>query len=67
MKPKTASEMIFSKYFVVHDEMSNTYCVYQDNGGSDWHGLLVAEYKDRHAANYICEQLNRHAALEAEE
>lgn len=64
---KTASEMIFSKYYVMQDEMTKGFGVYQDIGGKDWHGILVAEYTDRHAAEYICEQLNRHAALEVPE
>ena len=67
MEPKTASEMILAKYYVMHDEMSKTHCVFQESGGSDWYGLLVAEYTDRHAAEYICEQLNRLSALEASE
>ena len=67
MEPKTSSEMIFAKYFVMYDEMSKTYCVYQDNGGSDWYGVLMAEYKDKAAAEYICNELNSKADLEVEE
>jgi hypothetical protein len=67
MEPKTASEMIYAKYYMVHDEVSGSFCVYQESSGHDWSGLLVAEYTDRHAAEYICEQLNRLSALEAPE
>jgi hypothetical protein len=52
---------------MVHDEMSGSFCVYQESSGHDWSGLLIAEYTDRHAAEYVCEQLNRLSALEAPE
>ena len=67
MKPKTASEMILAKYYVMHDEMSKTHCVFQESGGSDWSGLLVAEYKNKAAAEYICNELNSKSDLEVEE
>lgn len=66
MEPKTASEMIFAKYYIEHDEMTNTYSVYQ-HPNPDLFRLLVAEYTDRHAAEYICEQLNRYSTLELPE
>ena len=66
MEPKTASEMIFAKYYIEHDEILNTYCVYQ-HPNFDTFRLRVAEYTDRHAAEYICEQLNRCSTLEVPE
>lgn len=55
------------KYYTMYDEMSGAYCVIQESNGKNFHGVLVAEYTDRHAAEYICEQLNLKAALEAPE
>ena len=55
------------KYHVMYDEASKTHCVYKDTGGKDWYGLLIAEYVDKFAAEFMCEMLNRNAALETKE
>jgi hypothetical protein len=64
---KNRRYLMENRYYVMHDKVSNTHSVYQNVGGKDWHGLLVAEYTDQFAAEYICEQLNQLVALEASE
>ena len=54
------------KYYIEHDEMTNTYCVYQ-HPNPDLFRLLVAEYTNKAAAEYICNELNNKADLEVEE
>ena len=66
MEPKTASEMIFAKYYIEHDEILNTYCVYQ-HPNFDTFRLRMVEYTDKAAAEYICNELNNKADLEVEE
>lgn len=55
-------------YTVRHDSVSRTFSVYQTCHGTDYAGLLdgilIAEYVDEHAANYICTQLNKLSPLE---
>ena len=52
------------KYHVIYDKASNTHCVYKDKRG-DWYGLLIAEYVDKFAAEFVCEMLNQNEVLEA--
>ena len=55
------------KYHVMYDEVSKTHCVYKDTGGKDWYGLLIAEYVDKFAAEFMCEMLNQNEVLETKE
>ena len=52
------------KYHVIYDKAINTHCVYKDKRG-DWYGLLIAEYVDKFAAEFVCEMLNQNEVLEA--